>query len=67
MLPLLPFFITSTFIEFADLEFVERVGKGGPGQVWKGKWKSKNMTVAIKVMDLPDTEVCLWSDHHSSF
>ena len=47
-------------IEFADLEFIERVGRGGSGCVWKGLWKSRNMTVAIKrVIDLPETEVSL--------
>jgi len=48
-------------LEFTDLEFIERVGRGRSGQVWRGKWKPKNITVAIKVMDLPDREVCLWS------
>jgi len=29
--------------------------------VWKGKWKSKNMTVAIKkVMEFPEREVSLY-------
>lgn len=27
-------------IAFADLDFVEQIGGGGFGQVWKGKWKS---------------------------
>jgi len=38
-------------LEFTDLEFIERVGRGRSGQVWRGKWKPKNITVAIKVLD----------------
>jgi len=57
------FLITSP--EFADLEFFDRVGRGGYGQVWKGLWKSRNMTVAIKkVTDLPEAEVSLWLWYH---
>jgi len=37
-----------TDINYTDLEFVEMVGSGGFGQVWKGKWKSNERTVAIK-------------------
>ena len=37
-----------TDINYSDLEFVEMVGSGGFGQVWKGKWKSNKRTVAIK-------------------
>lgn len=49
------------FTEFADLEFGIRVGEGGYGQVWKGRWKPKNVTVAIKkVADIPEREVSLW-------
>ena len=37
--------------------FTEIVGKGGYGTVWKGKWKSKNMIVAIKKVDVcPEIE-----------
>lgn len=50
--------IASTILEFADLEFIEPVGSGGSGHVWKGHWKSRDMTVAIKkVIDLPEREV----------
>lgn len=35
-------------IEYSDLEIKERVGAGGFATVCKGKWKSKNMTVALK-------------------
>ena len=40
-------------IELADLEFMDNVGAGSFGKVWKGRWKSKNKIVAIKkVMEL---------------
>ena len=35
-------------IKYSDLEFVEKVGIGGFGEVWKGQWKSKDKPVAIK-------------------
>ena len=35
-------------IKYSDLEFVETVGSGGFGEVWKGQWKSKDKPVAIK-------------------
>ena len=33
-----------------DVQFIEKVGQGGYGEVWKGKWKGKGggITVAIK-------------------
>ena len=37
-----------TDINYTDLDFVEMVGSGGFGEVWKGKWKSNERTVAIK-------------------
>ena len=41
---------------------MDNVGAGGFGQVWKGRWKSKNKIVAIKkVMDLEEREVCLYT------
>jgi len=41
---------------------MDKVGAGGFGQVWKGRWKSKNKIVAIKkVMDLEEREVCLYT------
>lgn len=61
------FFIPSTIvfetephlskIELADLEFMDTMGAGGFGQVWKGRWKPKNKIVAIKkVMELDKQE-----------
>lgn len=45
-------------IKFSDLEFIELVGSGGFGEVWKGKWKSRERTVAIKKCnDLEKREV----------
>jgi len=35
-------------IDLADLEFMEAIGVGGFGEVWKGQWKSTNKIVAIK-------------------
>lgn len=35
-------------ILFSDLEFMEKVGGGGFGEVWRGRWKSKKRIVAIK-------------------
>ena len=33
--------------------------------MWKGLWKSRNMTVAVKkVIDLPEAEVSLWIWYH---
>ena len=36
------------FSGFSDLEFGEKVGSGGFGTVFKGRWKSKGLEVAIK-------------------
>ena len=45
-------------IEYADLEFMEKVASGGFGTVSKGRWISQNKTVAIKVSrELVDKEV----------
>ena len=35
-------------IDFSHLEFEESLGEGGFGTVYKGKWKIKNLDVAIK-------------------
>ena len=41
---------------YADLKFIDRVGRGGFGTVWRGQWK--DLTVAIKaVIDLNEREV----------
>jgi len=41
-------------IRFSDLEFKEKVGGGGFGTVSKGRWISKNKTVAIKTIVVLD-------------
>ena len=43
-------------INYSDLEFVETVGSGGFGEVWKGRWKSKDKTVAIKKFKFGEME-----------
>ena len=43
-------------IKYADLEFVDLVGSGGFGEVWKGRWKSKDKTVAIKKFKFGEME-----------
>ena len=35
-------------VPLSDLEFGDLLGQGGFGAVFRGKWKSKNMTVALK-------------------
>ena len=37
-----------TEIDYDDLEFGKTLGAGGFGAVYKGKWKSKDMVIAIK-------------------
>ena len=45
-------------IRDSDLEFMEKVGSGGFGSVWKGWWKSNKKTVAIKTLvDIDEREV----------
>ena len=45
-------------ISNSDLEFIEKVGSGGFGSVWKGQWMSKQKIVAIKIlMDMDEKEV----------
>ena len=46
-------------IEYGDLEFKERVGMGGSATVYKGRWKSRDMTVAVKTsaQGIPGSEV----------
>ena len=43
-------------IKYSDLELVERVGSGGFGEVFKGRWKSKDKTVAIKKFKFGEME-----------
>lgn len=35
-------------IEFADLEFYERLSSGSAGSVYRALWKSRDMIVAVK-------------------
>lgn len=35
-------------IEYSDLAFGEQLGEGGFATVYMGRWKSRDMTVAIK-------------------
>ena len=46
-------------IEYSDLAFGESLGAGGSATVYKGRWKSKKMTVAIKISSqgIPTKEV----------
>jgi len=47
-------------IELSDLEFgKQQVAHGGSGAVYKGRWKSRNKTVAIKTLTqgVPEKEV----------
>jgi len=45
-------------ISNSDLEFIEKVGSGGFGSVWKGQWISRQKIVAIKILtDIDEREV----------
>ena len=59
-------------IEYSDLEIKEKVGHGGSGTVSKGRWISKNMTVAVKIsMELVEKEVSyvfnIYTDNWNAF
>ena len=43
-------------INYSDLELVETVGSGGFGEVFKGRWRSKDKTVAIKKFKFGEME-----------
>ena len=57
-----------TTIEYSDLVFEDRVGVGRFATVYKGRWKSRGVTVAIKTsaQEISSSEVCLWL-HVASF
>jgi len=45
-------------IVYSDLKFIEVVGKGGFGMVWKGEWMPGKKVVAIKkVEEIVEREV----------
>ena len=46
-------------IEYCDLEFGKSLGAGGSAMVYQGRWKSRNMAVAIKTsaQGIPNSEV----------
>ena len=44
-------------IVYSDLKFLEVVGKGGFGIVWRGEWMPGKKVVAIKKMDKFEREV----------
>jgi len=46
-------------IQLGDLEFGKQQAHGGSGAVYKGRWKSRNRTVAIKTLTqgVPEKEV----------
>ena len=60
-------YVTGSFpkpaeISNSDLDFMEKVGSGGAGSVWKGQWISKKKIVAVKILtDIDEREV---SDVH---
>ena len=45
-------------VEFAALSFLEKIGKGGFGVVWRGTWETDrgSTVVAIKQVKTADTE-----------
>lgn len=49
--------ITFCEIAFDDLEFYERCGGGSFGSVYRAKWKSENIIVAVKKLLVLDKEV----------
>ena len=56
-------------IEYSDLEFFERVGEGLTATVWRGRWKSEDMLVAVKKMEEMtnrEVEICALSQFRCS-
>ena len=45
-------------IEFSDLEFHETLGRGSAGSVYRAIWISKEKEVAVKKLNLLESEVC---------
>lgn len=46
-------------IDYSDLQFLDPLGEGGFGMVYKGMWKSRNIFVAIKKQNIiNEREVC---------
>lgn len=39
-------------IDYSDLQFLDPLGEGGFGMVYKGMWKSRNIFVAIKKQNI---------------
>ena len=54
-------------MEYEELEFKKRVGRGTFAVVWKGYWKTKKagkLLVAIKnITDMDKTEVSVYTSH----
>lgn len=50
-------------IAFSDLEFFEKLGGGATATVYRGRWKSKNMIVAVKKLLLLEREASLTRFH----
>ena len=44
-------------VEFSDLEFHETLGRGSAGSVYRGVWRSKDMVVALKKLNILESEV----------
>lgn len=41
-------------IDYRDLEFMNQLGEGGFGTVYRGRWKSRDKVVAIKRLNIID-------------
>ena len=52
-------------IEFSDLEFHETLGRGSAGSVYRAVWLSKEKVVAVKKLNLLESEVCSLNRAHS--
>ena len=46
-------------VEFSDLEFHETLGRGSAGSVYRGIWRSKDRVVALKKLNILESEVIL--------